>query len=89
MTTYDPEQAFPLTEYARLMKLTTKIVRIAAEAGKIPGAFRPYEGAHWRISGAALNELVKRMGSAGKAKPTKKQRKKNERAALAGLAAAV
>ena len=86
--------AYSLTEYARLMSLTPKSAREAAEAGKIPGAFRPYEGAHWKISGAALNDVVAKLKvgtsvAAQKRANTKKRRQKNERAALESMHAAV
>ena len=86
--------AYSLTEFARLMSLTPKSAREAAEAGKIPGAFRPYEGAHWKISGAALNDVVARLKAgttvaAQEKAHGKKQRRKNERAAIESMHAAV
>lgn len=89
MQKYEPETPYPLTVWAGIVGLTPKSARLAAEAGKVPGAFRPYEGAHWKISGAALNAAVAKLGTTATKAQAKKQRKKSEKAALAGLAAAV
>ena len=86
--------AYPLTEFARLMSLTPKSAREAAERGLIPGAFRPYAGGHWKISGAALNDVVARLKAgttvaAQEKSEGKKRRRKNERAAIESMHAAV
>lgn len=62
-----PDPTYPLSTYADLMGITPKTAREAAEKKLIPGAFRPYDGAHWRISGAALNDIVAKLKRGTKA----------------------
>lgn len=45
-----------VSEFAKLPQIrrTTRGIRVACAAGKIPGAFRVYEGGAWRIPESAI-----------------------------------
>ena len=67
------------TEFGRLpqIRLTRQAVRQACIDGKIPGAFRVYEGGSWRIPESAVPM------PAAEAKPVKKDLKKIKAEAIA------